>query len=180
MTITLNGSDLTVTQVVAAARHGETVALAPGGSALSAGHPDNELSPSPLGGAVTVKPAGRSPGPSRAAASMARVGTTGPGGAGGGGGEAGFVVGLAGTDAFTPVVAGVVVVTGGVVEVGADDEVTVDVGVDDSCVGPTWACGVPPVEHADASTAMTTSDRRPERRMPAILGSPVCRDRTPE
>ena len=29
MTITLNGSDLTVTQVVAAARHGETVALAP-------------------------------------------------------------------------------------------------------------------------------------------------------
>jgi len=27
MTITLNGSDLTVTQVVAAARHGETVAL---------------------------------------------------------------------------------------------------------------------------------------------------------
>jgi histidine ammonia-lyase len=30
MTIMLNGSDLTVTQVVAAARHGETVALAPG------------------------------------------------------------------------------------------------------------------------------------------------------
>jgi len=30
MTITLNGSDLTVTQVVAAARHGEVVALAPG------------------------------------------------------------------------------------------------------------------------------------------------------
>jgi histidine ammonia-lyase len=30
MTITLNGSDLTVTQVVAAARHGEAVALAPG------------------------------------------------------------------------------------------------------------------------------------------------------
>ena len=29
MTIMLNGSDLTVTQVVAAARHGETVALAP-------------------------------------------------------------------------------------------------------------------------------------------------------
>ena len=29
MTIALNGSDLTVTQVVAAARHGETVALAP-------------------------------------------------------------------------------------------------------------------------------------------------------
>jgi histidine ammonia-lyase len=29
MTITLNGSDLTVTQVVAAARHGEAVALAP-------------------------------------------------------------------------------------------------------------------------------------------------------
>src|SRR3984893_7617841 len=29
MTITLNGSDLTVTQVVAGARHGETVALAP-------------------------------------------------------------------------------------------------------------------------------------------------------
>src|SRR2546421_498673 len=29
MTISLNGSDLTVTQVVAAARHGETVALAP-------------------------------------------------------------------------------------------------------------------------------------------------------
>ena len=29
MTITLNGRDLTVTQVVAAARHGETVALAP-------------------------------------------------------------------------------------------------------------------------------------------------------
>src|SRR5436190_22162105 len=29
MTITLNGSDLTVTQVVAVARHGETVALAP-------------------------------------------------------------------------------------------------------------------------------------------------------
>ena len=29
MTITLNGSDLTVTQVIAAARHGETVALAP-------------------------------------------------------------------------------------------------------------------------------------------------------
>ena len=28
MTITLNGSDLTVTQVVAVARHGETVALA--------------------------------------------------------------------------------------------------------------------------------------------------------
>jgi histidine ammonia-lyase len=28
MTITLNGSDLTVTQVVAAARHGETVRLA--------------------------------------------------------------------------------------------------------------------------------------------------------
>ena len=30
MTIMLNGSDLTVTQVVAAARHGEAVALAPG------------------------------------------------------------------------------------------------------------------------------------------------------
>ena len=30
MTIVLNGSDLTVTQVVAAARHGEAVALAPG------------------------------------------------------------------------------------------------------------------------------------------------------
>jgi histidine ammonia-lyase len=30
MTIMLNGSDLTVTQVVAAARHGETVAIAPG------------------------------------------------------------------------------------------------------------------------------------------------------
>ncbi len=30
MTITLNGSDLTVTQVIAAARHGEAVALAPG------------------------------------------------------------------------------------------------------------------------------------------------------
>jgi len=30
MTISLNGSDLTVTQVVAVARHGETVALAPG------------------------------------------------------------------------------------------------------------------------------------------------------
>ena len=30
MTIMLNGSDLTVTEVVAAARHGETVALAPG------------------------------------------------------------------------------------------------------------------------------------------------------
>ncbi len=30
MTILLNGSDLTVTQVVAAARHGETVAIAPG------------------------------------------------------------------------------------------------------------------------------------------------------
>ena len=29
MTIMLNGSDLTVTQVVAAARHGEAVALAP-------------------------------------------------------------------------------------------------------------------------------------------------------
>ena len=29
MTITLNGSDLTVTQVVAVARHGEAVALAP-------------------------------------------------------------------------------------------------------------------------------------------------------
>jgi len=29
MTITPNGSDLTVTQVVAAARHGEAVALAP-------------------------------------------------------------------------------------------------------------------------------------------------------
>jgi histidine ammonia-lyase len=29
MTITLNGSDLTVTQVIAAARHGEAVALAP-------------------------------------------------------------------------------------------------------------------------------------------------------
>ena len=29
MTIVLNGSDLTVTQVIAAARHGETVALAP-------------------------------------------------------------------------------------------------------------------------------------------------------
>ena len=29
MTISLNGSDLTVTQVVAVARHGETVALAP-------------------------------------------------------------------------------------------------------------------------------------------------------
>ena len=29
MTITLNGSDLTVTQVVAAARHGEAVTLAP-------------------------------------------------------------------------------------------------------------------------------------------------------
>ena len=29
MTIVLNGSDLTVTQVVAAARHGEAVALAP-------------------------------------------------------------------------------------------------------------------------------------------------------
>jgi histidine ammonia-lyase len=29
MTITLNGSDLTVTQVLAAARHGEAVALAP-------------------------------------------------------------------------------------------------------------------------------------------------------
>ena len=30
MTISLNGSDLTVTQVVAVARHGEAVALAPG------------------------------------------------------------------------------------------------------------------------------------------------------
>ncbi len=29
MTISLNGSDLTVTQVMAVARHGETVALAP-------------------------------------------------------------------------------------------------------------------------------------------------------
>ncbi len=29
MTITLNGSDLTVTQVVAVARHGEAVVLAP-------------------------------------------------------------------------------------------------------------------------------------------------------
>jgi hypothetical protein len=108
---------------------------------------------------------------------MSRVGTTGPGGAGGGG-ATGFVVGLAGTGAFTPVVTGVVVVTGGVVEVGAGDEVTVD--VDASCVGPTWACGEPPAEHADTSTAMTTSNRRPERRMLAILGSPVCRDRTPE
>jgi len=33
MTIMLNGSDLTVTQVVAAARHGEAVALAPEGFA---------------------------------------------------------------------------------------------------------------------------------------------------
>ena len=30
MTISLNGSDLTVTQVVAVARHGEAVTLAPG------------------------------------------------------------------------------------------------------------------------------------------------------
>ena len=36
MTITLNGSDLTVTQVIAAARHGEAVALAP--AALAAMH----------------------------------------------------------------------------------------------------------------------------------------------
>ena len=36
MTIMLNGSDLTVTQVVAAARHGEAVALAPGAIAAMA------------------------------------------------------------------------------------------------------------------------------------------------
>ncbi|HEY0806484.1 MAG TPA: hypothetical protein VGD84_15535, partial [Pseudonocardiaceae bacterium] len=70
------------------------------------------------------------------------MGTTGPGGAGGGGGT-GFVVGLTGTGAFPWVVTGIVVV-GDVVEVGAEDDVTIDVGVDDPCVGPVWACGVPP------------------------------------
>jgi hypothetical protein len=38
MTIKLNGSDLTVTQVVAAARHGEAVVLAPGQLGLGTGH----------------------------------------------------------------------------------------------------------------------------------------------
>jgi histidine ammonia-lyase len=37
MTIKLNGSDLTVTQVVAAARHGEAVVLAPGQLGLGTG-----------------------------------------------------------------------------------------------------------------------------------------------